>query len=151
MRRAKVALFLAVAVAGCGGDEPSMEDRLQGQWATRDADGCAISVAFDSGSAEVDYICALDDGSIGVQARVYDYAIHGAELELRMRASSCHGDLSGTVTYAFAITEADMLSMTTPAATWLLSRVDQADTRGGVFDYGCFTGDVFTAHPVLPL
>lgn len=152
LRRLVVVAALASACGEEGEDGP--QDRLQGKWSVELANGCVEVVAFDDDAMEVDVICELTDGGIGMWATTGTVATTDSTYDFKVTASSCtrvdqpNAPTREQASYSF---QGKQLRITTPQGTLLLDKVaDNQEAPGGAFaEFGCFlpNGD-FVPRPV---
>lgn len=148
------AVALAV-LAGCGSDDVSDVDRLMGAWiATGNSASCAVAAVFGSerdNQVELDIICELEDGTIGLDAELADFTAADGVLELQTTHTTCPGDvLEGPWTMGYEFV-GDGLRLSSPSGLIVLERLDQSMPGTGAAQFGCFTDDGFVPYPVTRL
>lgn len=157
MKMRHLALSAAVALCACGGDDEPAGDqeRLQGQWGVEIGAECLQSVAFAGDEIEVDLICNLEGGGIGVQAVVGTYEINesASTFTWRVIRSSCSRSAlpftTETVSYSF---EGDALRFVTPEQVSLLERAPESSGGSVQGTFGCFDAQgMFRPQAVSPI
>lgn len=141
--RKLVALAIASTMTACGDDEgPSPGEQLQGKWGTEIAGtSCVQAFAFEGETFELDMICTLNDGSVGVQASVGTFAYDGESLTWSLEQSTCPAirDRVATISAELA---GGRLSTTDGARVVVLERIDESQPGGVTALFGCFDADL---------
>src|SRR4051812_23213262 len=83
-------LWLAVLLAGCGGD-PSAEERIQGDWvAPSPKSACAFIASFQGDEYSNGIVCVLENGQAGVQGEWGKFRISGNQLLTTASRATCN-------------------------------------------------------------
>lgn len=146
------AIALALVLCACGGDGGAPGDEIQGKWLMTIGSFCALGFAFHAPTYEIDYMCELQSGAIGMEVELGDYKVVGNTIEFRPTAATCPADVSaGSLGYSVS---GDTLNLVARTDAIQLVRVNSMPGGGtGVaVKFGCFAQDgAFTQTAIQPL
>lgn len=160
--RGAVTLLGLAALAGCSGgdDDTEPNQALIGKWAldlpSSPGDACGLAGVFWETKYEIDLICRLSDGSLGVEAEVGDYQADGKTLSTTPTHASCkQADRNhGPDSIAYGVS-GSTLRIVTPSGAILLQKLtddpNAVGTGTAVIHFGCANDDAFVYAPVEAL
>lgn len=146
-------LVLALALFGCGSDEPG--DPLANTTWSAPVTGVTCEFVFQFGAVQ-DYKflfgCVLNDGSTAVYLENGDYVITGNDITMVARRASCPRDLVQITLNASFTRTANTLTLAGPTGATIFQRVEPGDPTPGTVSIGCFDDQLyFTPFPLTPL
>ena len=155
-------LVLTATAGGCSSSESPgpPPDPLRGKWigATSAGSGnCTPGLVFNGNLYEVDLICQLNDGSLGIEAVVGNYTVAGNVISLTPTAASCRdGREHGPATVSFTV-DGRSLRVVWPSGLVVLEKLaDDPNAIGSgaattTAAFGCVNPDRFVPGSVEPL
>jgi hypothetical protein len=146
-----VAAVVGAMLAGCGGDDPSLEEQMQGTWVVK-APGpydCAEGLTLNKGRYVGQLFCALVAGGYGAELEAGAYSLQGNQLTMGYSdLSSCPTSDHGSVTAGISV-EGDILTIAFPGIVLAMKRLpDEPASQAGVVRTGCWDDGQFTPFPV---
>ena len=139
-----LAVLIGCGGAGDGGDEIA---NLTGTWAVDLTASCAAGFTFaPADEYEIDVVCSLTDGTIGMQAQVGVYVQTADALYFNPRASTCAGTAPSAASYSVSGQR-----LTIVDSTGILTLQRLTPSGAGAATFGCFMDGLFTERPLTQL
>jgi hypothetical protein len=138
---------LALALAGCGGDEA--ENAAIGTWAAQRADGCLVVFALgDDGRCAYGVICELVTDEIGAERHEGTCETAGGRIEASWERSTCDSAPALSVRYS---AEGDRMTWAASNGRIAFERIEDDGEGSAVVRYGCWDGDEIVFSDLRPL
>jgi hypothetical protein len=146
------------ALGGCSSDsKPSNQSNLRGKWIVELDNYCFLGLVFDGSSYEVDELCTLEDGSLGIEAEAGSYGASDDTIDFVPEVASCFLEDRDYDPYSLSYTvNSSVLRITAPGAVILLDKFsddpnDVGVQGGAVARYGCSEADEFIFGELMPV
>lgn len=150
MRRLLAVACLVLGLGCGGGDEPA--DALQGTWGLDVNASCALASTFKGNVVEIDFVCLLTDGSIGLEARVGTFTASDTTITTAITQATCPpAEVLRSETFSYALDGSELTVVGTDGAL-VFQRVSDTGGGSGIVAFGCYDADLnFFPMPIRPL
>jgi hypothetical protein len=139
---------LALALAGCGGDEATAA--AEGTWGIQRADGCAVLFSLDaSGSCAFGLACELESGEIGVERHEGRCELEDGDLNAYWERSTC-ADTGRAYGGSVTVSD-DQLIWSSDGGRLVFERLEGDGMGSLVIRYGCWEGDLLVFSDLQPI
>lgn len=139
---------LAIALAGCGGDEETAQ--LEGIWGIQRADGCAVLFRYDAdGSCAFGTACELQSGDVGIERHEGTCELQDGQLTARWERSTCEG--TSPVYGAEYVVSDERLVLINDGGRLVFQRLEDDGMGNAVVRYGCWEGDSLVFSELMPI
>lgn len=146
-----LAAAACVLVIGCG-DKDDPADALQGTWGLDVNTSCALASTFEGKVVEIDFICLLTDGTLGVEARVGTFAATDTSITTTITHATCPPEeVLRSETFTYKLNGPELTAVGAGGAL-VFQRVPDTSGGSGIVVFGCYDAALnFFPMPIRPL